>query len=78
MFTHFVQQGYLVAAINHTDGSASRVTLANGEKRMYEFPDVKTHGTRYRVNQVDKRERELEAMRAFLVESEGMPASCDT
>jgi hypothetical protein len=74
MFTHFVQQGCVVAAIHHCDGSSTRSTTASGAVRMYEAPSFEKHGTSFRVHQIDVRERELEAMRAFVVDSGAFPA----
>lgn len=75
MMTHFVQQGFLVAAITHCDGSAVTATAsASGEQLLYTHPDVAVHGTRFRVHQIDKRERELEAMRAHVLEGATFPA----
>jgi predicted esterase len=74
MFTHFVQQGFVVAAVSHCDGSSVRAQLSDGSIRMYEHPSVEKYGTRFRINQVSAREHEVDATREFVLEHSSFPA----
>ena len=69
MFVHLVQQGYVVAALTHCDGSSSAATLHTGERMFYRHPNYKAYNAEFRPEQIRRREEELYAMKKFVLES---------
>jgi len=73
MFVHLVQQGFIVAALTHCDGSSSAATLHTGERLYYQHPDYKAYDVDFRPKQVKRREEEFYSMKTFILESTMMP-----
>lgn len=51
-FAYWVQQGFIVAAVHHCDGSSCMVPRPHLDTHlMYEHPDMKNYDTNFRVRQ---------------------------
>jgi len=75
MFTHWAQRGYIVASIQHCDGSSCKVHRSDGEHIYYDWPDMKNYDSNFRPNQVQRREEELQELRRFILEEKGSDTS---
>lgn len=67
MFTHWAQRGYVVASLQHCDGSSCRVLREDGAHIYYDWPDMKQYDPTFRPNQVERREAELQELRAYIL-----------
>ena len=75
LHTHLVQQGFVVVAPTHCDGSASAVTTADGSRMFYQHPDFVNYDHDFRIKQVDRREKELYAVKQFVLHHASFPAA---
>jgi predicted esterase len=75
MFSYWVQQGYVVAAIHHCDGSSNQVPLTSQTHLLYVHPDMENYDINFRPNQIEQRESEFNELREFILQDGSFPKS---
>jgi dienelactone hydrolase len=73
----WAKQGFVVAAIHHTDGSSCHVRLADGTEKYYEHgPSYSNYDPTFRTKQVEHRAKEMLQVCKFLSSSEDTTSTC--